>query len=64
MNELIAVISQGNMIKALVCFELASRAGETAASNIRDLGLQSLSQTSRDRAMLSVDKWRPLQFHH
>ena len=49
-------------MKALVYLELASRAGETAAAHTRDMILQSLSQTSRDRALLSADKWRPVKF--
>lgn len=48
-------------MKALVYLELAMRAGETDAAHTRDAILQSLSQTSRDRAFLSADKWRPLK---
>ncbi|ONK78093.1 uncharacterized protein A4U43_C02F14240 [Asparagus officinalis] len=50
----------GDLIKALLYLELATRAGENAAVNARDSILQGLPQTSRDLALLSVDKWKPI----
>ncbi|PKU81658.1 F-box protein At1g70590 isoform X1 [Dendrobium catenatum] len=57
------LFSSGETMKALVYVELAFRAGETAASHIRDVIVHALSQPLRDCAMTSADKWRPQQFH-
>lgn len=49
--------------RALVYLELATRAGETAASHVRDVIVESLPPERREQALQSVDKWKPLQFH-
>lgn len=54
------LFSEGEMMKAVVYLELASRAGEVGASHVRDVILQQLSSMSRDRAMRLADNWRPL----
>ena len=51
---------EGEMMKAVVHLELASRAGEVGASHVRDVILQQLSATSHDRVMRLADNWRPL----
>lgn len=56
------LLNEGDTLKALVYLELAVRAGEKAAAHTRDEVLQSVSETSRVRAMLSADKWRPRKF--
>lgn len=53
------LFSSGEAVKALIYVELAVRAGETAASHIRDAIVHTLAQPVRDRAMTSVDRWRP-----
>ncbi|XP_020570609.1 F-box protein At1g70590 [Phalaenopsis equestris] len=57
------LFSSGDTMKALVYVELAVRAGETAASHIRDVIVEALSQPLRDRAMTSVNRWRPQPFN-
>ncbi|KAL0447163.1 UNVERIFIED_CONTAM: F-box protein [Sesamum latifolium] len=52
--------SEGDMMKAVVYLELATRAGERAAARLKSVILQQLSATSRDRAMLLADSWRAL----
>lgn len=47
-------------MNAVVYLELATRKGEKAASHVKDVILQKLSPSSRDRVMLLADKWRPL----
>ncbi|PKA57790.1 F-box protein [Apostasia shenzhenica] len=59
----IELFSGGETMKALVYVELAVRAGEAAASHIRDVIVQSLSQPLRDQAMSTADRWRPQQFY-
>ncbi|XP_074309907.1 F-box protein At1g70590 [Silene latifolia] len=54
------LFSEGEMMKAVIYLELASRAGEVGASHVRDVILQQLSAASRDRAMHHADKWRAL----
>ncbi|KAI4328179.1 hypothetical protein L6164_020557 [Bauhinia variegata] len=56
----LALFSDGHMMKAVVYLELATRAGERAASHVKNVILQRLSRASRDHALLLVDKWRAL----
>lgn len=51
---------EGEMMEAVVCLELATRAGERAASNIKDVILQQLSAQEIDRIMLLASNWRAL----
>lgn len=51
------------MMKAVVYLELATRAGERAAAHVKNVILQQLSASSRDRAMLLADSWRDLPAH-
>lgn len=44
-------------MEALLYLELAYRAGETNAVHARNVILQLLPATSRDRAMSRVDNW-------
>lgn len=55
---------EGEMMKAVVYLELASRAGETAAARVKNVILQQLSGTSRDRVMQLADNWRALPSVH
>ncbi|KAA8533197.1 hypothetical protein F0562_033270 [Nyssa sinensis] len=48
------------MVKALVYLELATRAGETAATHVSYVILQELPAFLIDRAMFLADKWRAL----
>ncbi|XP_052184150.1 F-box protein At1g70590 [Diospyros lotus] len=56
----LCLFSEGEMMKAVVYLELATRAGETSAAHVKSVILQQLSTTSRDRAMLLADTWRAL----
>ncbi|EPS71841.1 hypothetical protein M569_02918, partial [Genlisea aurea] len=56
----LTLFSEGEMMKAVVYLELATRAGERAAAHVKNVILQQLSAPSRDRAMLLADSWRPL----
>ncbi|KAF8399763.1 hypothetical protein HHK36_015633 [Tetracentron sinense] len=56
----LGLFSQGEMLKAVVYLELATRAGETAATHVKNVILPQLSATSRDRAMVLADSWRAL----
>ncbi|XP_009796602.1 F-box protein At1g70590-like [Nicotiana sylvestris] len=56
----LSIFSEGNMMKAVVYLELATRAGETAADHVKYVILQQISTSSRDRAMLLADNWHPL----
>ncbi|KAK9276438.1 hypothetical protein L1049_005971 [Liquidambar formosana] len=56
----LGLFSEGEMMKAVVYLELATRAGETAASHVKNVILQQLSATSRDRVMILADSWRAL----
>ena len=47
-------------MKAVVYLELATRAGETAAAHVKNVILQQLSATSRDRVMNLADNWRAI----
>lgn len=60
----LSLFSEGEMMKAVVYLELATRAGETAADRVKNVILQQLSATSRDRAMLLVDSWRAMPSFH
>ncbi|KAL5759915.1 hypothetical protein ACOSP7_018420 [Xanthoceras sorbifolium] len=60
----LGLFSEGEMMKAVVYLELATRAGETAASHVKNVILQLLSATSRDRVMLLADSWRALPSTH
>ncbi|RVX04334.1 F-box protein [Vitis vinifera] len=60
----LGLFSEGEMMKAVVYLELATRAGETAAAHVKNVILQQLSVTSRDRAMLLADNWRALPTSH
>lgn len=51
---------EGDLSKAVVYLELASRAGETGASHVKDVIIQQLSAASRERAMRLADNWRAL----
>ncbi|KAK6116544.1 hypothetical protein DH2020_049650 [Rehmannia glutinosa] len=56
----LGLFSEGDMMKAVVYLELATRAGERAAAHVKNVILQQLSSTSRDRAILLADTWRAL----
>ncbi|PON53131.1 Eukaryotic elongation factor 2 kinase [Parasponia andersonii] len=56
----LALFSEGDMLKAVVYLELATRAGETAAAHVKNVILQQLSATSRDRVLVLADHWRAL----
>lgn len=56
----LSLFSEGNMKKAVVYLELATRAGETAADRVKYVIFQQMSTSCRDRAMLLADNWRPL----
>lgn len=56
----LSLFSEGEMMKAVVYLELATRSGETAATHVKNVILQQLSATSRDRALLLADNWRAL----
>ncbi|KAG6405683.1 hypothetical protein SASPL_133275 [Salvia splendens] len=59
----LGLFSEGDMMKAVVYLELATRAGERAAAHVKNVILQQLSASSRDRAMLLADTWRDLPAH-
>ncbi|KAL2559841.1 F-box protein [Forsythia ovata] len=56
----LGLFSEGEMMKAVVYLELAMRAGETAAAHVKNVIVQQLSATSRDRAIHLADNWRAL----
>ncbi|KAL8550547.1 hypothetical protein ACS0TY_009103 [Phlomoides rotata] len=56
----LGLFSEGDMMKAVVYLELATRAGERAAAHVKNVILQQLSATSRDRALLLADTWHAL----
>ncbi|KAK8490117.1 hypothetical protein V6N13_121301 [Hibiscus sabdariffa] len=56
----LALFSEGEMMKAVVYLELATRSGETAATHVKNVILQQLSATARERALLLADNWRAL----
>ena len=53
-------VQEGDLMKAVVYLELATRAGERAAARVKNVVLQRLSTPSRDHAMLLADQWRAL----
>ena len=57
---LVPLLQEGELSKAVVYLELASRAGETGASHVKDVIVQQLSTASRDRAMRLAENWRAL----
>ncbi|PIN09982.1 hypothetical protein CDL12_17427 [Handroanthus impetiginosus] len=56
----LTLVLEGDTMKALVYLELATRAGEMAATHIKNDILHELSAASRDKAMHLADNWRPL----
>ncbi|KAF7809333.1 F-box protein [Senna tora] len=56
----LSLFSEGELMKAVVYLELATRAGERAAARVKNVVLQRFSESSRDRAMLLADRWRAL----
>ncbi|KAI9074122.1 hypothetical protein K1719_043893 [Acacia pycnantha] len=56
----LSLFSKGDLMKAVVYLELATRAGEIAAARVKNVVLQQLSAPSRDHAMLLVDRWHGL----
>ncbi|GFP97499.1 F-box protein at1g70590 [Phtheirospermum japonicum] len=56
----LGLFSEGDMMKAVVYLELATRAGERAAAHVKNVILQQLSASSRDRAILLANTWRAL----
>ncbi|GFP82640.1 F-box protein at1g70590 [Phtheirospermum japonicum] len=55
---------EGDMTNAVVYLELATRAGETDATRMKNTILQQLSEASRAKAMLLADRWRALPSSH
>lgn len=60
----LALFAEREMMKALVYLELATRAGEEAANNVKNVILQQLPVTSHDRAMFLANNWRALPASH
>lgn len=62
----LGLFSEGEMLKAAVYLELAARAGEAAAGRVRNVIVQQMPPTSRDRAISLADCWRalPSSRHH
>ncbi|XP_024960889.1 F-box protein At1g70590-like [Cynara cardunculus var. scolymus] len=56
----LALFSEGEMMKAAVYLELATRAGESAAAHVKNVVFQQLSPSSRQRALDLTDNWRAL----
>lgn len=56
----LSLFSEGQMMKAVVYLELATRAGERPAAHVKNVILQQLSSTSRDRAIVLADSWHAL----
>lgn len=56
----LTLFTEGQMMKAVVYLELAERGGETAATHVKNVIVQQLSQPSRERALTLADNWRPL----
>ncbi|KAK8472244.1 hypothetical protein PHAVU_002G150600 [Phaseolus vulgaris] len=53
-------VQEGDMMKAVVYLELATRAGEKGAAHVKNAVLHRLSSASRDHAMHLADSWRAL----
>ncbi|KAI3853806.1 hypothetical protein MKX03_020150 [Papaver bracteatum] len=60
----LGLFSEGKMVRAFIYLELAIRAGENAAAEVKNIILQELTQGSRDYAMRLADNWRPLLSSH
>ncbi|KAK9117259.1 hypothetical protein Sjap_016206 [Stephania japonica] len=56
----LALFSEGEMMKAVVYLELATRGGEAGAANVKNIILQQLSAISRERAIFLADNWKSL----
>ncbi|KAL5178789.1 F-box protein [Glycine soja] len=56
----LALFSEGDMMKAVVYLELATRAGEKGAAHVKNAVLHRLSSVSRDHAMHLANSWRAL----
>ncbi|CAL1395241.1 unnamed protein product [Linum trigynum] len=56
----LGLFSEGDMVKAVVYLELATRAGETAAAHVKNVIVQQLPVSSRERAMVLADSWRSI----
>eukprot|EP01018_Ginkgo_biloba_P003517 Gb_37692 [translate_table: standard] len=60
----LTLFAEGDGGLALVFLELATRAGETAATHIRDVLLQQLSPKLRVHALTCADNWQIRQASH
>lgn len=60
----LSLFNNGEMMQAVVYLELAARAGEAAADPLKNVILQQMSASSRDRAMLLANSWRALPSSH
>ncbi|OVA20631.1 F-box domain [Macleaya cordata] len=56
----LGLFSEGEMMQAVVYLELATRAGETAATYVKNIILQQLSAASQERAMHLANNWKAL----
>ncbi|KAL6577912.1 hypothetical protein OROMI_010240 [Orobanche minor] len=56
----LVLFSEGDMVRAVVYLELAAKAGERAATHVKNVIIQQLSSTPRDRAIVLADTWREL----
>ncbi|XP_061372757.1 F-box protein At1g70590 [Gastrolobium bilobum] len=56
----LALFSEGDMMKAMVYLELATRAGEKGAAHVKNVVVHRLSAASRDHAMHLAESWRAL----
>ncbi|CAK8537173.1 unnamed protein product [Lathyrus sativus] len=56
----LALYSDGDMIKALVYLELASRSGEKGANHVKNVIVHRLSAASQNHAMHLANSWRAL----
>ncbi|CAN4087521.1 unnamed protein product [Withania somnifera] len=59
-----SLFNVGEMMQAVVYLELAARAGEATANPLKNVILQQMSASSRDRAMLLANSWRALPSSH
>ncbi|XP_037485973.1 F-box protein At1g70590-like [Triticum dicoccoides] len=55
----IKLCAAGDKVRSLMYLELATRLGESAASHMRDVILESLSPAIAQRALSDADRWRP-----
>lgn len=56
----LTLFSEGHVSKSVVYMELASRSGDEAAANVRDVLLPQLTEAERDEAMHQADMWRAM----